>query len=437
MKRLIVVGLQWGDEGKGKVVDLLSQDAEYVVRGQGGSNAGHTIVNQQGEFKLHQVPSGILSPNTQCIIGAGCVLDPVILADELHCLKSQGIEVAGRLHISPYVHLVSPYHRMLDQASEQKKGGAAIGTTGRGIGPCYRDKAARSGVRLADLLWLEQERSHSILSAFEKEKRRELAALYGEEPAALDQPLLDWVKLYVEPLREYVSEVEHQLSLAVKAGKKILFEGANGSFLDIGFGTYPYVTSSHTLSGGVALGAGVGPTAIEGVLGIAKAYSTRVGAGPFPTEFESQSWDCSAVREVGTTTGRDRRIGALDLVMLKRAVALNGVTHLALTKLDILDHQEKIQVCTAYRVGEKESATYSFEVSSGQKVEPCYREFEGWMSTTEKCRSFEQLPEKAQQYVRFIEEFCEVPVSLVSVGPGREQGMWKEELPFQAKEKSE
>ena len=420
-----VVGLQWGDEGKGKVIDLLSKSAQHIVRAQGGNNAGHTIVVSGKEFRFHLIPSGIVYPHTHCYIGGGVVLDPSSFLQELEALKKEGIAFQGRLFISPYAHLVFPWHKLLDQLSEKKKGSKAIGTTGRGIGPCYGDKTLRSGIRLADLLdrKLFLEKLEEIL----KSKNEILAKLYDHPPLELE-PIYEEYCHYAAFLKEFICPVENRLNRVIGKGEKVLLEGAQGSLLDIGFGTYPYVTSSCTLAGGLSAGSGIGPTRIDHVVGVVKAYTTRVGSGPMPTllsEEELKSFlDHSAAREIGTTTGRKRRIGWFDAFLVRHTIDLNGIDSLALMKLDVLDHLEEIYICTGYKGFDH------FPVTDGEleKVEPIYEVHPGWKESTKGIDSYRDLPSLAKAYVRRIEELCGVSISLISLGPEREKTLWMDPL---------
>ncbi|HEY4255319.1 MAG TPA: adenylosuccinate synthase [Chlamydiales bacterium] len=422
-KSIAVVGMQWGDEGKGKVIDLLSENALHIARAQGGNNAGHTIVVGSKEFRFHLIPSGILYPMARCYIGGGTVIDPVSLMSEMEALKSHSISFEKRLFISPYAHVVFPYHKLLDQLIEEAKGKQAIGTTGRGIGPCYTDKVARGGIRMAELIEpnLLKARLSSVLAA----KNNELQKMHGQKPL-LEEEIFQQYAAYGQSLRPFVAPVEEMLFQARRAQETILFEGAQGALLDVTFGTYPYVTSSCTLSGGVNSGLGVGPTRIDQVLGVTKAYTTRVGNGPFPTELSTAELtrfpDHGASREVGTTTGRKRRMGWLDLVLLKHTVCLNGADRLAIMKLDILDGLDEICVCTGYKGFSRFPATNE----ELQKAVPIYEKFPGWKSSTRGARHWKELPSNAQNYLRKIEQFLEVPISLVSVGPERESTLWIE-----------
>jgi len=418
MKSVAVIGMQWGDEGKGKVIDLLSEKALHIARAQGGNNAGHTIVVGNKEYRFHLIPSGILYPKTKCYIGGGTVIDPTSLLSEMDALQ---ISLKNRLFISPYAHIVFPYHRLLDKLAEQAKGQAAVGTTGRGIGPCYADKAARNGIRVAELVdgGLLRDRLEAVLPR----KNEELKKLYGHEPVSGADIFREYATLG-QKLAPFVAPVEEMLYVARKQGEMILFEGAQGALLDVTFGTYPYVTSSCTLSGGASAGMGVGPTAIDEVLGVAKAYTTRVGNGPFPTELSgaelSRFPDHNTSREVGTTTGRKRRIGWLDLVLLKHTACLNGVTKIAVTKLDILDGLDEILVCTKY------TGLDRFPATGLEKIKPEYKTLPGWKTSTKQVRSWKELPKAAQHYVHCIEQALEIPVALISVGPERESSFWRE-----------
>ncbi|PIS02655.1 MAG: adenylosuccinate synthase [Chlamydiae bacterium CG10_big_fil_rev_8_21_14_0_10_42_34] len=421
MSSIAVVGMQWGDEGKGKVIDLLSEEAQHIARAQGGNNAGHTIVVQGKEFRFHLIPSGILYPHTKCYIGGGTVIDPASLLEEIGSLTSQGIEHVKRLYISMYSHIVFPYHRLVDQLSEKLKGGAAVGTTGKGIGPCYTDKTSRCGIRLADLL--NPEIFQQRLKAAVALKNRDLEKLYDHPPIAWE-PIYEEYSTYAKKLLPYAAPVEELLYTASKKGEKILFEGAQGALLDVTFGTYPFVTSSCTLSGGVCSGLGVGPSRVGQTVGVAKLYTTRVGNGPLPTELSSDELahfpDHSSSREVGTTTGRKRRIGWFDAFLLRHTTCLNGVDSLALTKLDILDDLDEIKICVGY----KHCKMFPATLEELGKAVPVYESHKGWKVSTRDVSVYDDLPDLAKAYIRRIEELCEVPVSLVSVGPEREKTLW-------------
>lgn len=422
MPSVIVVGLQWGDEGKGKMVDLLAEKAKHVVRAQGGNNAGHTIVVKGEEFRFHLIPSGILYPHTRCYIGGGTAIDPAVLLQEIQGLIKRGVKLQGRLFISPYAHIILPYHREIDQLSEKKKGANAIGTTGRGIGPCYTDRAARIGIRICELISPEIFKKH--LAKALAQKNEELKLLFNAPALDLEKIVKEYAA-YGSQLAPFVSSVEEELGQAVKKGEKILFEGAHGTFLDITFGTYPYVTSSSTLAAGVCGGAGLGPSSIDHTLGVVKAYTTRVGNGPLPTaltqEEERHFMGHEEAREIGTTTGRKRRLAWFDAVLIRQAVRLNGVDSLALTKLDILDSLPHIKVCTSYRLNGKKWETPPPLVEDLEMVEPVYETLEGWQTSTKECANINELPKAARKYLARIEELCEVPISAISLGPEREK----------------
>lgn len=417
MSALVVVGAQWGDEGKGKVIDFLSQQADVVVRHQGGNNAGHTVVVNDQEFKLHLVPSGILYPDTWCVIANGVVIDPKVLLDELAYLKDRGVDIS-RLRISSKAHVVMPYHARLDALNEERRGQQKIGTTLRGIGPAYMDKAARVGLRIGDLLHPEEFRDR--LGEVLEEKNHVLTRAYGAEPFSFDQ-LYNTFLEYGSSLRPYVQDTSLFINQAIDRGDKVLFEGAQGTMLDIDHGTYPFVTSSHPSSGGAAIGAGVGPTKIDRVVGVAKAYATRVGDGPFPTELQDGLGDEIRERghEYGTTTGRPRRVGWLDAVVLRYAVRINGLSGLALTRLDVLDGLDTLKIATAYRYQGKILKEFPDTAWKFRDVEPVYETLSGWDSSIGAIRRREELPHHAQEYIARIESIVGVPVVLVSVGRER------------------
>ena len=419
MSVAVIVGSQWGDEGKGKVVDLLSVDSEIVARYQGGANAGHTIVIEGKQYVLHLIPSGILSPNVKCVIGNGVVIDPVALMDEIKMLEDFGIDVKGRLFISHKAHLIMPYHKLLDQASEaQKTGKAAIGTTGRGIGPAYYDKYNRCGIRIVDLL--DRKVFEEKLRANIAEKNIILDKIYGnsglEVETIIDQ-YLEFDKL-IDP---YITDTTLLLNEAIKAGKSIFVEGAQGALLDVDHGTYPFVTSSNPTTGGACTGLGIPPTAITRVVGIVKAYCTRVGNGPFPTELNDATGEKLRKEgaEFGATTGRPRRCGWLDLVALKYSVMINGISEIALTKLDVLDTFDEIKVCTSYKIDDKITQNFPADIPSLEKIEPQLVSFKGWNSSLRGIKKYEDLPYATQTYIAFIEEFTGAKVSIVSLSPDR------------------
>jgi adenylosuccinate synthase len=417
-----VIGMQWGDEGKGKVIDLLSKKAKHIARAQGGNNAGHTIVDGNQEFRFHLIPSGILYPSTKCYIGGGTVVDPKSLLQEMDELKKNGIQFEKRLFLSQYAHVVFPYHRTLDQLMERK---AAIGTTGKGIGPCYVDKARRTGIRIAELIdeTLLKARLEETLAS----KNEELQKIYGHEGFQLDELFREYAE-YGKRLKPHVAPVEEMLFHASCKKDRILFEGAQGALLDITFGTYPYVTSSCTLSGGVAAGLGFGPSRIDHVIGATKAYTTRVGNGPFPTELSEQEMALfpghTASREIGTTTGRKRRMGWLDAVILRSTICWNGADSLALMKLDILDGLDEIKICTGYKLHGKVVEYFPASIEELKQVVPVYESHPGWKSPTQDIHHYNELPANARHYLKRIENILNIPISIVSVGPQRDRTIW-------------
>lgn len=421
MSGVVVIGAQWGDEGKGKITDFLAEGAEVVVRYQGGNNAGHTVEVDNKKYKLHLVPSGILYDNTLCIIGNGVVIDPKALLEEIDYLEGEGVKVTPKkLIISDRAHLIMPYHKILDSLSEKKRGKSDIGTTGKGIGPCYTDKHERSGIRVCDLMHPEvfKERLKGNIDA----KNRIICEIYGGDALDFDEVYNDYME-YSKRIKEFVTDTSVVLYNSIKAGKKVLFEGAQGTLLDIDYGTYPYVTSSHPISGGVCIGAGVGPTMITNAVGVCKAYTTRVGKGPFPTELFDEMGDYIREKgfEYGTTTGRPRRCGWLDLVILKYASRISGLTSLAVTKLDTLSGIDKIKVCTGYELDGRVIDYFPASLEDLARCKPVYEEFDGWDSSVENARTYDELCENAKIYLKKIEEFTGVKIAIVSVGPGREQ----------------
>jgi adenylosuccinate synthase len=416
----IIVGTQWGDEGKGKIVDLLTSQAKHIVRSQGGNNAGHTVIVRGKEHKLHLVPSGILHPHTQCYIGAGTVIDPETLIQEMGGLRSAGIFLENRLWISPEAHVIMPYHRQLDSLSEKLKGAGSIGTTGRGIGPAYADKANRIGIRVSE--WIRPSLFAKTLQEALVIKNAELAKLY-------DAPAADFAAIYqsytalAAELSPYVADVEEKIHKAISSNESVLLEGAQGTFLDITSGTYPFVTSSSTTAAGICSGAGIGPRHIDHVLGVVKAYTTRVGKGPFPTEIPKEALliDRKTAREFGTTTGRERRIGWFDACLLKRAVQLNGIDSLAITKLDVLDQLDVIKIATGYTLNGVKCSSFPKGAEDLAHVVPIYEEMPGWKQPTHAATSLNDLPPPAQRYLKRIEELCGMSISIVSVGPDRQQ----------------
>ncbi len=416
---VVVLGAQWGDEGKGKIVDLLTEKIGAVVRFQGGHNAGHTLVIGGKKTVLHLIPSGILRADTLCLIGNGVVLSPAALKKEIAELEATGVDVRSRLKISPATPLIMPYHIALDQAREKAAGGKAIGTTGRGIGPAYEDKVARRGIRVADLKY-PVELAEKLQSALDYHNFV-LTKYLGVEAVDFQQTYDEALAFgeYVEPMKTDIAGLLHDLR---KQGKKVMFEGAQGSLLDIDHGTYPYVTSSNTTVGGALAGTGVGADSIDYVLGIAKAYATRVGGGPFPTELHDETGEDIRKRgqEFGATTGRPRRCGWIDIVALKRAVAINGISGLCITKLDILDGMPSLKMCIAYKYHGKQSEYAPLDAQGWDQCEPVYLEFPGWNETTAGITEWEKLPPAARAYLRALEELSGCPLAIVSTGPDRD-----------------
>lgn len=416
----IVVGTQWGDEGKGKIIDILASRAEVVVRSQGGNNAGHTVVSNGQTYKLHLIPSGILYPDTLCLIGAGVVLDPKDFIGELDSLSEKGIST-DKLRIDPRAHVVMPWHIILDGLSETFRGNADIGTTKRGIGPTYMDKYERCGIRVFDLvhpeIFAEKVRSTGML------KNKIITAVYGGEPVDIDAVIAEYTE-YGKRLAKYVDDVSVITYEASKAGKTIMFEGAQATLLDIDFGTYPYVTSSHPLSAGVCVGTGVGPRVITNVIGVAKAYTTRVGKGPFPTELDDEIGEKirNVGGEFGTTTGRPRRTGWFDAVIVRHSVRVNGLDGLAINKLDTLSGLGELKICNGYKKPDG-SVIKHFPASLEElkDCEPVYETAEGFNEDISACRTFDELPQACKKYIERLEELCECHVAMIGVGPDRTQ----------------
>ena len=419
LANVVVIGAQWGDEGKGKITDLLSRSADVVVRYQGGVNAGHTIVVDGRVLKLHLIPSGILYPDTICLIGPGTVVDPKVMLGELDMLLANDIDISG-LRLASSAHVTMPYHRLLDLAMEKQRGERRIGTTGRGIGPTYADKSQRSGIRVIDLL--DEQRLRNRLEGPLKEKNELLEKIYGIEPLDGEAVIQEYLK-YGQRLSEHVVDSTRAIHSAAKARKNILFEGAQGTLLDLDHGTYPYVTSSNPVSGGACIGAGVGPTLIDRVIGVAKAYTTRVGEGPFPTELSGSLNDQLTERggEFGTTTGRRRRCGWFDGVIGRYAVQVNGLDCLAVTKLDVLDEMDEIQVCVAYELDGERIEHFPSSSDDFARCKPIFKTLKGWQCSTEECRKLEDLPKAAMDYLRFLADLMEVPIAIVSLGASRDQ----------------
>ena len=420
------MGTQWGDEGKGKIVDHLAQQAQVVVRYQGGNNAGHTVVVKGVESKLNLLPSGILYPGKTCIIGNGVVVDPAHLLKEIAGMQERGIDTSG-LKISNRAQVILPYHRLMDEADEESRGDAKIGTTKKGIGPCYVDKNARIGIRFVDLM--DPEEFARRLKINVTAKNRLLTEIFGKEPLDYDKILADYLG-YAEKLRPYVTDTIFTLHDAIGRNEKILFEGAQATMLDLDYGTYPYVTSSHPVAGGVCVGAGVGPSAIGKVVGVVKAYTTRVGEGPFVTELHDETGNLIRERghEYGTTTGRPRRTGWLDTVVVKYACMLSGIDCLAITRLDILDTLPTLKICTGYLYKGQPLHEYPASLKVLDEVEPVYEELPGWQSDITGIRRYEDLPLNARRYVERLSECSGARLGVVSVGPDREQTILLEEM---------
>ncbi len=419
MANVVVIGAQWGDEGKGKITDLLSKSADVVVRYQGGVNAGHTVVVKDQTFKLHLIPSGILYPETECIIGCGTVIDPKVLLEELEQLEAIGVSTRNLL-ISETAHVTMPYHRIIDRASEEQRGNHKIGTTGRGIGPTYADKSERTGIRVIDLM--NPELLSEQLNWTIAQKNVILERLYNLPPLDANQVIDEYLG-YAERLRPHVVDSSLKLYDAILRKRNILFEGAQGTLLDLDHGTYPYVTSSNPVAGGACVGTGVGPTMIDRVIGVAKAYTTRVGEGPFPTELHGDvgALLCKRGAEFGTTTGRQRRCGWFDAVIGRYAVRINGLDCLAITKLDVLDELEEISVCVAYEIDGQRCEDFPSNSRSFAQCKPIYETLPGWKRSTEHCRSLDDLPTEALNYLKFLAELMDVPIAIVSLGAKRDQ----------------
>jgi len=419
LANVVVIGAQWGDEGKGKITDLLSRSADMVVRYQGGVNAGHTIVVDDKVLKLHLIPSGILYPETICLIGSGTVVDPRVMLGELDMLADYGIDIGG-LRLASTAHVTMPYHRLLDLAMEQRRGDRRIGTTGRGIGPTYADKAERNGIRVIDLL--DVDRLRDRLMGPLAEKNELLQKVYGQEPLDPEQVISEYTG-YGQRLAPHVVDCSRVIHQAARSRKNILFEGAQGTLLDLDHGTYPYVTSSNPVSGGACVGAGVGPTLIDRVIGVAKAYTTRVGEGPFPTELEGSLSDhlCDRGHEYGTTTGRRRRCGWFDGVIGRYAVEVNGLDCLAITKLDVLDELDEIQVCVAYDLDGQRIDHFPSSSEDFARCQPIFETLPGWQTSTADCRNLEDLPTTARSYLSYLADLMEVPIAIVSLGAHRDQ----------------
>ncbi|MGI5966802.1 MULTISPECIES: adenylosuccinate synthase [Anaerotruncus] len=422
MSAKVVVGVQWGDEGKGKIIDILASRAEVVVRSQGGNNAGHTVENNGEVYKLQLIPSGILYPNTLCLLGSGVVINPKGILGEIDGLTARGI-CCDNLRIDPRAHIIMPWHLEIDGLSEKMRGKSEIGTTKKGIGPCYMDKAERSGLRIYDLVHPEVFAEKARLAG--EIKNRLLTDFYKAQPLDLDAIIAEYTE-YGKRLRQYVADVSVLAYNAIREGREVLFEGAQGTLLDIDYGTYPFVTSSHPISGGVCVGSGIGPTLIDEVYGAAKAYTTRVGAGPFPTELFDEMGDTirNLGHEFGTVTGRPRRCGWFDSVIMRHSVRVNGLTALAINKIDTLSNLGSLKVCVAYKKADG-TITRDFPptIEELAECEPVYEEIEGFSGDLENCRSYDELPDSCKRYIEKLEELCECPIKMVGVGPARDQNL--------------
>jgi len=414
----IVVGAQWGDEGKGKIVDMLSEKIDIVARYQGGANAGHTVVIGDKTYVLHLVPSGIFQKNVQCVIGNGVVIDPVALMQEIEMIKSFGIKIDGRLFISHNAHLIMPYHKLLDNIREQ--GAQKIGTTGRGIGPAYIDKYTRTGIRVVDLL--DRKVLREKLTSNIQEKNQLLSKVYGSAEIDVDKIVNEYQE-FDKKIDPFITDTSALLNNALKKKKRILAEGAQGALLDVDHGTYPYVTSSNPTSGGACTGLGIPPTSVKSIIGIVKAYSTRVGNGPFPTELLETTGETlrKIGHEFGATTGRPRRCGWLDMVSLKYSLMVNGISEIALTKLDVLDQFDEINICVGYKKDGKVLKSFPTDVHTLETVEPVLQSYKGWNENISESKKWKQLPKRTMKYVETIEKLSGVKVSLVSVGARRDQ----------------
>lgn len=416
----VVVGAQWGDEGKGKIVDLLSKEADYVVRYQGGANAGHTLEFDEKKIVLHLIPSGIFNGDATCVIGNGVVIDPHALLEEIKEVEELGGSLQGRLKISKAAHVILPYHQLLDQVKEEHRGDDAIGTTGRGIGPAYVSKVSRVGIRMSDLFHPEQLRAKVQTNIADINEA--LRHIYKHDPIEAD-PIIDDLLEIADKLCPYISNTSALLHEAIEDDKNILLEGAQGSLLDVDHGTYPFVTSSCPTAGGACTGSGIAPTAIDKVMGISKTYCTRVGNGPFPTELNDKLGEQlrEAGQEFGATTGRPRRCGWIDLVALKYAVRVNGMNELTLTKIDILNDFEEIKLCTEYIVDGEPTDTFPLDLPDINSLEPQYKTLPGWQQSLEDCNSFKDLPTNAKKYLEFIQDYLGVELTILSKGPKRSE----------------
>lgn len=422
MSAKVIIGAQWGDEGKAKIIDILSEESDVVVRSQGGNNAGHTVTVNDDVYKFHLVPSGILYPGTVCVVGNGVVVDPKGILEEIALLHDKGIST-DNLKISLRAHIVMPYHKTLDGIKEEYRGNSDIGTTKKGIGPCYMDKAERSGIRMCDYL------NHEVFEAKVREnvkiKNSIIKNVFNSDVQFDANAVIEEYNEYLEKLKPYFADTTVIVYNAIEEGKKVLFEGAQGSLLDIDLGTYPYVTSSHPVTGGVCIGAGVGPTMINDCIGVMKGYVTRVGKGPFPTELFDETGDQirNVGHEFGTTTGRARRCGWFDAVVGKFAVRTSGLTAIALNKIDVLANIDKVKICVAYKKGDEILKEFPASLEELAKCEPVYEEMDGWEDIS-KARSYDDLPDTAKAYIQRVGEICGAKVTMVGVGPNRDQNIY-------------
>ncbi len=419
MPGIAVIGAQWGDEGKGKIVDMLAEKARFVVRYSGGDNAGHTVINDLGEFRLHIVPSGIFYPHTTCIVANGVVINPAVLLHEMDMLRQKKVDLS-RLYISDRAHLIMPYHTLLDGLEEESLGSKAVGTTRKGVGPAFTDKAARSGIRTGDLL--NRENFLTRLRTILERKNVILTRVYGAQPLSLEDIYRQYCQ-YADLLKPYIRETTSILSQAFENKELVLLEGAQGFLLDPDFGTYPFVTSSSPTAGGASLGAGVSPVHIDHILAVFKAYCTRVGSGPMPTELKDETGEAirQCAQEFGTTTGRPRRCGWFDGVAAGFSSRINGYTGIALTRLDVLDNFPKLKICVAYSLDGKTIAEFPSTIADLERCQPIYQDIDGWMTPISNIRKYAELPLLARLYIKRIEELCHCRVKIISVGPKREQ----------------
>ncbi|MFC1968553.1 adenylosuccinate synthase [Chloroflexota bacterium] len=426
-----IIGGQWGDEGKGRVVDLLSERANMVVRFSGGDNAGHTVINPSGEFRLHLVPSGIFRPQAACIIGNGVVINPAVLLEEIDELQRHGVDTS-RLFISDRAHVIMPYHILLDALEEESRGQKSLGTTRKGVGPAFVDKTARMGIRTCDLL--DKEVLRARLGSVLDHKNVILTKVYGADPLSLENVYTQYCH-YGERLAPFIKETELMMQEALEKGELVLLEGAQGTMLDPDFGTYPYVTSSSPMIGGACLGLGLSPIEIQNIIGVFKTYTTRVGSGPMPTELQDETGDLIRERagEYGSTTGRPRRCGWFDAVAARFSARINGFTEAVLTRLDILDDFPSLKICVGYKLDGKSLDHFPSSVATLERCEPVYEEMSGWQESTSHLRLFEELPPAARGYVERLEKLLSCPITLISVGSRREQAIFRSELSSMAR----